>query len=74
MQCVQAKDVEKTAIEEGIRENGAEDGDKVVQAVLAARHAQVSDLFMLTSFHAHKLVLFCFVVTVMWCARLELGK
>ena len=38
---VQAKEVEKTAIEEGIRENGTEDSDKVIQAVLAARHAQV---------------------------------
>ena len=40
--CLQAKQVEKTAIEEGIRENGTEDSDKVIQAVLAARHAQVS--------------------------------
>ena len=29
--CPQAKEVEKTAIEEGIRENGAEDSDKVIQ-------------------------------------------
>ena len=42
--CPQAKEVEKTAIEEGIRENGAEDSDKVIQAVLAARHAQVRRL------------------------------
>ncbi|RUS80922.1 hypothetical protein EGW08_011303, partial [Elysia chlorotica] len=36
----QAKDVEHKAIEEGIKENGEEDSDKVVEAVLAQRHAQ----------------------------------
>ena len=39
----QAKEVEKKAIEEGIKENGREDTDKVVKAVLANRHAQVTN-------------------------------
>lgn len=36
---MQAKDTEHKAIQEGIQQNGVEDSDKVVQAVLAARHA-----------------------------------
>ena len=35
----QAKEVEKQAIQDGIQENGVEDCDKVIQSVLAARHA-----------------------------------
>lgn len=44
----QAKQVEKAAIEEGIQENGIEDIDKVVDAVLAARHAQVVNGFLIS--------------------------
>lgn len=40
----QMKEVEHKAIEEGIRENGIEDGDKIIRAVLAKRHAQVGFL------------------------------
>lgn len=36
---LQAKEVEKQAIREGIQENGVEDSDKVIKSVLAARHA-----------------------------------
>ncbi len=36
---VQCKDAEKTAIVEGIKENGVDDGDKVIRSVLAERHA-----------------------------------
>ena len=35
-----AKEAEKQAMVEGIRENGVEDSDKVIRAVLAERHAQ----------------------------------
>ena len=35
----QAKEAERKAIRDGIQENGMEDSDKVVQSVLAARHA-----------------------------------
>ena len=33
-------EVEKKAIAEGIKENGVEDSDKVVRAVMSQRHAQ----------------------------------
>lgn len=42
---IKAKEAEQKAIEDGIRENGIEDADKVVQSVLTKRHAQeVRDL------------------------------
>ena len=42
---LQAKEAEKQAMVEGIKENGTEDADKVARAVLAERHArEVSDL------------------------------
>lgn len=40
IRVAQSKDIEHKAIEEGIKENGEEDSDKVVEAVLAQRHAQ----------------------------------
>lgn len=43
---LQAKGVEHDAIVEGIKQNGEEDTDKVVKAVLAKRHAQVSWLLV----------------------------
>ena len=39
----QSKGAEKQAIAEGIKQNGEEDSDKVIKAVLANRQAQVSD-------------------------------
>ena len=36
----QAVEAEKKAMNEGVRENGIEEADKVVHAVLAARHSQ----------------------------------
>ena len=37
---LQAKEAEKLAMMEGIKENGIEDSDKVIRAVLAERHVQ----------------------------------
>lgn len=36
-----AKEVEREAIKEGIKDNGAEDSERVIKAVLAQRQAQV---------------------------------
>ena len=36
----QSKDAEKAAMQVGIKENGLEDSDKVIRAVMAERHSQ----------------------------------
>ena len=41
-----AKDAEYKAIVEGIKDNGAEESDKVIKAVLAKRQAQVITVFI----------------------------
>jgi len=40
-----AREAEREAIRDGIRDNGEEDSDRVIKAVLAHRHAQVSTAY-----------------------------
>ena len=41
-----AKEAEREAIRKGIKDNGADDSEQVIKAVLAQRQAQVSELYL----------------------------